>query len=146
MQEKYCVTGKTWALPATLAGGDYRLIVSMVEAGRALAQVDLGTVQVTGRPRQMNAPAVPLTLERRARPQHRLPRLRSGREHDCARHSNQISRCTGKPADSIDVSYNVFVHLLGPDGRVWAQRDSPPGQGEMATLTWVIGEYITDYY
>ena len=43
----------------------------------------------------------------------------------------------------MDQSYAVFVHVLGPDGRVVAQHDSPPGQGT-ATTGWVQGQYIAD--
>ena len=44
----------------------------------------------------------------------------------------------------MDVPYTVFVHLLGPDGRVVAGHDGEPVGGARPTTGWVPGEYITD--
>jgi hypothetical protein len=44
----------------------------------------------------------------------------------------------------IDNGYTVFVHLLTPDGRVIAQHDGLPAQGERPTNEWVRGEYVVD--
>ena len=44
----------------------------------------------------------------------------------------------------MDIPYTVFVHLLGPDGRVIAGHDSQPVQGSRPTTGWVPGEYIAD--
>jgi hypothetical protein len=49
-------------------------------------------------------------------------------------------------AAPVDKSYAVFVHLLGPDGQVWAQQDNPPGQGGLPTSGWLPGESLTDNY
>lgn len=43
-------------------------------------------------------------------------------------------------------SYTVFTHVLGPDGKVWAQQDSPPLQGARPTETWRAGEVVVDRY
>jgi mannosyltransferase len=43
-------------------------------------------------------------------------------------------------------SYTVFVHLLGPDGKVAAQRDSPPLNGAFPTDHWRPGETLVDRY
>lgn len=40
--------------------------------------------------------------------------------------------------------YTVFVHVVGPDGQIWAQRDTPPDNGAYPTPRWVIGEVVTD--
>ena len=42
------------------------------------------------------------------------------------------------------VSYKVFTHLLGEDGRVVAQHDGFPVDGERLTTGWVPDEYIVD--
>jgi hypothetical protein len=44
----------------------------------------------------------------------------------------------------IDTSYVVFVHLLAEDGRLIAQHDSPPSNGERPMHEWLAGEYIVD--
>jgi hypothetical protein len=41
-------------------------------------------------------------------------------------------------------SYTVFVHVLGPDGQLIAQADSPPCSGRCPTYGWVAGEYLAD--
>ena len=45
------------------------------------------------------------------------------------------------PAD-----YTVFLHLVGPEGRVWAQQDAQPQQGAAPTRSWVAGQVIVDRY
>lgn len=44
----------------------------------------------------------------------------------------------------IDTSYTVFVQLLDANGRLIAQSDSLPAQGERPTTGWRAGEYIVD--
>ncbi|HUV93829.1 MAG TPA: glycosyltransferase family 39 protein [Anaerolineae bacterium] len=46
----------------------------------------------------------------------------------------------------METSYTVFVHLLGPDGRLHGQQDSVPWGGRLPTTHWVAGEVITDEY
>ncbi|MFN8471721.1 MAG: glycosyltransferase family 39 protein [Anaerolineae bacterium] len=38
----------------------------------------------------------------------------------------------------------VFTHLLGGDGRVIAQHDSPPANGARPTTGWTAGEFVID--
>jgi uncharacterized membrane protein len=45
---------------------------------------------------------------------------------------------------ALDASYTVFVHVVGPDGRIWAQRDSPPDSGAYPTQRWAAGEIVAD--
>ena len=45
-----------------------------------------------------------------------------------------------------DVAYTVFAHLLGPQGRVLAQKDSAPQGGAAPTTGWFPGEVIADEY
>jgi len=40
--------------------------------------------------------------------------------------------------------YTVFVHLVGPDGQIWGQHDSPPGGGFFPTSFWLRGDEVTD--
>jgi len=46
----------------------------------------------------------------------------------------------------MDVPYTVFVHLLGPDGRVVAGHDGEPLNGSRPTTGWVPGEYVADLH
>lgn len=45
-----------------------------------------------------------------------------------------------------DRDYTVFVHLLGPDGRVLGQHDGPPAGGRWPTGLWRPGESVLDQH
>jgi len=47
---------------------------------------------------------------------------------------------------TTDVSYKVFVHLIGPDGRPAAQGDDFPLAGARPTTSWQPGETLQDSY
>jgi uncharacterized membrane protein len=44
----------------------------------------------------------------------------------------------------IDTDYTVFVHAVGPDGEIWAQRDTRPDSGSYPSSRWAVGEVIAD--
>lgn len=44
----------------------------------------------------------------------------------------------------MEDDYTVFVHLVGPDGRIWGQRDSQPVTGFYPTSLWTAGEFVRD--
>jgi hypothetical protein len=46
----------------------------------------------------------------------------------------------------MDEDYTVFVHLVGPDGRLHGQVDAWPVQGSYPTSQWMPGEEVTDRY
>ncbi len=46
----------------------------------------------------------------------------------------------------VDKSYTVFVHLVGPDGQIYAQADTPPRAGRHPTTHWLPGEVVADTY
>ncbi len=45
-----------------------------------------------------------------------------------------------------DRNYHAFVHLLDAGGKIVAQHDGPPGNGQLPTLGWLPGEYLTDLH
>jgi hypothetical protein len=45
---------------------------------------------------------------------------------------------------ALETRYKVFLHLIGPDGKLWSQRDSEPGGGLALTTTWVAGQRVQD--
>jgi hypothetical protein len=63
-------------------------------------------------------------------------------------HPGQFLRLTlhwtavGKP----EMDYNVFVHLVGPDGTLVTQQDNPPLRGTYPTLLWEPGLRLDDPY
>ncbi len=44
----------------------------------------------------------------------------------------------------MGADYTVFVHVVGPDGQIWAQRDAPPDNGAYPTWRWAAGEVVAD--
>jgi len=46
--------------------------------------------------------------------------------------------------EGIDANYKVFLHLVGPDNNIVAQRDSEPVGGLRPTTSWQEGEVIID--
>jgi hypothetical protein len=47
-------------------------------------------------------------------------------------------------AGMVGQDYNVFVHLLGADGRIVAQNDGAPAGGSQPTGGWQAGDQIID--
>ncbi len=47
---------------------------------------------------------------------------------------------------ALDEDYTVFVHLVGPDGRLHGQVDMWPVQGSYPTSQWTVGEELADPY
>ncbi|MCA9930969.1 MAG: glycosyltransferase family 39 protein [Anaerolineales bacterium] len=47
-------------------------------------------------------------------------------------------------ATGVEMSYTVFVHLVDENGRILAQHDAQPVNGQRPTSGWVEGEFITD--
>jgi hypothetical protein len=46
----------------------------------------------------------------------------------------------------METSYTVFMHLLGPDGKMYGQQDSVPWGGRLPTTHWLPSEMIADRY
>lgn len=51
-----------------------------------------------------------------------------------------------KAERDLDTSYVVFLQLVGPDGKIWASRDSIPASGTYPTTTWTRSELVRDIY
>ncbi len=48
--------------------------------------------------------------------------------------------------EQTDLPLTVFVHVVGPDGRNYAQADAQPRQNSYPVGLWLPGEYVTDPY
>ena len=147
--------GRSFLIPAVylhdaarpLEKGRYRLELALLdETGRPQAQpVSLALIDVTTPPRTLTAPAfaypVGASLDARA--------TLAGFDLD---------QTAPQPGDTLDLTlywqaaapftraYTVFVHLVGPDGRIVAQVDREPVAGARPTPGWLPGEFISDPY
>jgi hypothetical protein len=63
--------------------------------------------------------------------------------------------CGGQPlsltlywqaSQPVEDDYTVFVHVLDAQGRLIAQQDNPPLQGNLPTSLWLPGIMLQDYY
>jgi hypothetical protein len=154
----------TLAVPAAMPDGEYRLLVGMYlqpdKADRLTVlrwirssgdHLDLGLVRVQGRPRVFTPP--PITHRQEVRLGEGITFL----GYDLAG-SQEGSAFQARPGDTLkltlywqalgatDISYTVFAHLLGPDGRLRAQQDNPPCRGACPTTSWLAGEVLADEY
>ncbi|MCS7178977.1 MAG: hypothetical protein N0A03_06860, partial [Anaerolineae bacterium] len=130
------VPAGTYTLHLDLVGADFKPISS---------GVNLGTMRVTVPARAFTTPAVPQRLDVRLGEiatllgYESLPRL--------LRPGETFPLTLYWQADAlIPSSYTVFVHLLGPDGRIYAQQDSVPVGWTRPTTGWFPGEFIRDEY
>ena len=46
----------------------------------------------------------------------------------------------------IDEDYTVFIHVLGPGDRIWAQEDTVASRDHRPTSTWRVGEIVRQEY
>jgi len=132
-------------LPADLTGGSYRWAVQ----GSAV-----GVLQLHAPQHLWQAP--PLDLEAETSFSALATLLGAQVAPQLASCDLQLATCNLRPGASLTVtlvwraeataaeSYHVFVHLLGPDGRLVAQSDGIPAGWSRPTTGWLRGEIIVD--
>ena len=132
------------------AAGRARIILDLTdgESGRRLLGTDLtlGEVHIEGRQRVFSMPpSIPHRLDANLADQVILlgydvqpTSLRPG----------EVLHLTlyWQAQASMQASYTVFTHLLGPDGQLWGQQDNVPVQGTYPTTAWLPGEVVEDAY
>jgi len=136
--------------------GDYRLIAGLYRTADGVRlpvrrgwltrsdQVTLRTIRVVDRPHDFVRPAsIAYPLDLRFGKGARLI------GYDLANRSvapGQTLTLTlyWQGVAEMPVSYKVFTHLVGPDGKIWGQQDQLPGDGAYPTTGWRPGEFLTD--
>ena len=132
-------------IDADVPGGEYRLRARLVAPdGAPLGEsVDLAPLSVKPVAASFEKPPISHPL-----------RVDLGERVDLAGYDLAADRIA--PGDTIDLtlywhpqgrltqSLKVFAHLVGPDGKILAQRDSIPVEGARPTTGWRPGEYIAD--
>jgi len=138
-------------LPATVPPGSYRLALSLIRAadgtvvktGRGQTTVELGEVEVQGREHHYEPPQPANQQQADYGPAVAL----------IGYDLRDVQRVPGSPLQltlhwharqTPERNYYAFVHLLDSEGHILAQHDGPPGNGELPTLGWLPGEYLTD--
>ena len=132
-------------VPATTAQGTYEVYVQVRDGGAVLGELSLGQVEVGGRPHYFTAPQIGHQLGVKVGDSVRL--LGYDVESDQVKAGDVLRLALyWEAAGEMEVSYTVFTHLIDASHRIWAQKDSVPGNGLVPTNSWVLGEVITDVY
>jgi 4-amino-4-deoxy-L-arabinose transferase-like glycosyltransferase len=133
------------SLSPDIPPGKYDLVVVLWDGTAMLGETSLGAVGVSGRPHVFTPPVV--GHSQTARLADSIAFLGYDLSGEEIQSGTPISLTLHwQSAAPVDRSYTVFVHLLGPDGQVWAQQDNPPGQGALPTSGWLQDEYVADPY
>ena len=135
-------------IPPDLPSGRYRLMLDVLDSrDQALLgdKAPLGWIEVLPRERMSELPDDV---------QHRVT-LRFG--ESILLRGYEIARTEIQPGEALpltlywqaqgptDRGYTLFVHLLGPDGRLQGQVDAVPGQGKAPTTSWAPGQVIVEH-
>lgn len=134
-------------LPLRAREGEVRLRAQVEREGRPLtpSPLDLGPVQVlpTARVFSPPSPQVPLRVRFGAG----ILLLGADLSPGPVQPGGPLQvTLYWQAAEEMDRSYTAFVHLLGPDGRVWAGVDRVPGGGTRPTNTWLPPEVVVEGY
>jgi len=129
-------------MPADVAPGRYSL-VAVVRGSQVSGAVALQSLRVRDRPRDFRLPSMQV-------------RLQATLGDGIALLGYDLSPATVRTGQTFEltlywqalqpgqVDYKVFTHLIGPDGTLVGQHDSPPAGGAAPTWRWVAGEVIAD--
>ncbi|MEW5956743.1 MAG: hypothetical protein AB1801_03395 [Chloroflexota bacterium] len=133
-------------IPPSLEPGLYELELRLTAGGATNPLVwPVGDFQIEGWPRVFEPPQPQVELEADFAGQATLVGLDAG--------ANRLSAGETLPArlywraeTGFDRNYTAFIHLIGPDGRLYGQVDQTPGAGAFPTTGWLPGEYLADEY
>ncbi len=142
------------AVPGRLPPGRYRLTGTVVAGGKPWAPSGAGEVWPLG-----TVEVRPLErIFRRPRFRHRADATLEGVARLVGYDIEPAPGASVAPGEAVKLTlywqaigepereYTVFTHLVGPDGKIWGQKDNPPVRGARPTTTWVKGEYVADEY
>jgi hypothetical protein len=133
---------------ARTPGGEYDMALTLLDAmDQPVGQTTLGPVQVEGRIRSFDLQPVDIPVGAvfghaielvGFMPDSSLSDLRAGDE--------MAVTLVWRAQAPVGADYNITLQLLGPDERVYGQRDAPPLRGSAHTSTWTPGEVLYDPY
>jgi uncharacterized membrane protein len=138
-------------IPAVVPPGRYRLVLSLirsadgvaVETKPGTATVDLAEIEVGGREHRYDPTS----------PEHGQVAQFGTSVELIGYDLREAVRSPGSPLEvtlhwhaleTPDRNYHTFVHLLDAGDAIVAQHDGLPTGGELPTLGWLPGEYLTD--
>ncbi|HQY91797.1 hypothetical protein [Caldilinea sp.] len=126
------------------ANGFYRLRFLVQAEGRAIADFDLGEIEVAGRPHVMDAPPIELPIEAGFGDAVRLIGMNSASEIISAPGASISLTLVWQPLAAEQRSLVRFVQVLDAAGQLVAQQDAVPCDGGCPATSWLAGEYLQD--
>ncbi|MGQ9628250.1 MAG: glycosyltransferase family 39 protein [Anaerolineae bacterium] len=136
-----------WLLPPDAPQGQYPLHLALINHadGEIAGEVDLGTLTIQGRFRLFEAP--PISHPSQAILEDKVEFLGYDLAESQIKPGHTLSLTLyWRALSKMETSYKVFTHLLDGKSKIWGQKDSIPGDGQLPTTGWVPGEVIVDRY
>ncbi len=133
-------------LPAGLESGEHRWMLQLCRgAGAMCSEVALATIQVHAPERLWEAPSLDVETDARLGDVVTLLGATLQPETYNLNPGTTLTVTLAWRAEmEMDVSYRVFLHLVGPDGGVVAQSDGEPAGWTRPTTGWLPGEVVLD--
>jgi hypothetical protein len=136
-------------IPVDIQAGDYRLEIRTVDAeGQPVGTgewLDIGPVQISGRPHVFESPPVEVALDAEV---EGLARLMGYRLDLGEAEPGGVIRLTliWQALQPTERPVRVFTHLYNMNdmSQVYAQHDGDPAGGQAPTTGWLPGEFIED--
>lgn len=134
-------------LPATLAGGDYRLVLRLynLQTAEVLGEQGLLPVSIESRAHIFEAPALANQANVDFGEVIRLKGFEFGpNSADLVSGQEMQLRLQWQALREMPESYKIFLHLTDAAGQIIDQVDTLPQQGAVPTTGWVRGEIVED--
>lgn len=128
-----------------IRGGDYRMKLSLVEANRGVASVQVGTIPVQARERRYTLPRMEQRVDAQLGDAIVLRGFDLAPDAPAAGSSLRLT-LYWQAESRVDVSYKVFVHVYDAAGTLQTQVDAFPQNGAAPTDSWLAGEVVDDRY
>ncbi len=129
-------------------GGEFDLVLTLLDgAGQSVGRTTLGPVQVASRVRSFGVPPVEMPIGATFGNAIELTGFTLKSKIQNLHPGDEVAvSLVWRALAPVDADYVITVQLVGPDGRVYGQRDAPPLEGAAPTSTWTPGEVLTDTY
>ena len=129
--------------PETPAG-EYSLVAALLDEGRVVGQVALGSIRVAGRPHLFKVPD--LSQRVGALLGDVVTLLGYDLQGKVGPGDMLSLTLYWRAEEKMSIPYTVFTHLVDEKGRIWGQQDNAPVRGTCPTTGWLPGEIVIDEY
>lgn len=107
-------------------------------------RIELGEIMIQGEAAQLERPDIANPTEVIFGEEIKLVGFDAPVQPILAGESFPITLYWQSLSDEVSNNYSIFVHVISEDGRMIAQHDGPPANGQRPTFDWLAGEYVID--